>query len=269
MHRGYTKRWRKRWDNGYHHDPLMWVMMDYFIDFAAYRDKKVPYIHGGRIVSMVKIKRGQCFFTYSGLANFLNSRKFKVSRKMVTKRTWALQKIGFLGHNKGRRYQIVTILNYDRYNPLPESEEHVKGHMRDIRGTYARRKTATVKDLQRPNKVNKDNNKKLVGRSPAFLNLTAYDKAKILVELNIFSRAIVFLNTQLKKGKNENAINHTLAQCYLKAQNNGFKNHDAWGYCQKIINAESANYNEQDYIKEAERQKKELQDFIDSEGLNL
>ena len=34
MHRGYTKRWRKRWDKGYHKDPVLWIMMDYFIDFA-------------------------------------------------------------------------------------------------------------------------------------------------------------------------------------------------------------------------------------------
>ena len=266
MHRGYTKRWRKRWDNGYHHDPLMWVMMDYFIDFAQYQDKKIPYIHKGRIVDMLELKRGQCFFTYTGLATFLNSRKFKVSRKMVELRTSVLHRIGFLGHKKGRRYQVVTIHNYDKYNPLPEDEGRVKGHKGDIKGTQTWARTATVKGLRRPNKVNKDNNKKLVGQSPAFLNLKTYDKAKRLVELNIFPKAILFLNTQLKKNKNDSAISHTLTQCYLKAKNNGFKKTDAWAYCQKIINAESGNYNERDFIKEAQRQKKELQAFIDSQG---
>ena len=38
MNRGYTKRWRKKRDKGYHQDPLLWVMMDYFIDYANYKE---------------------------------------------------------------------------------------------------------------------------------------------------------------------------------------------------------------------------------------
>ena len=31
---GWTKHHRQRWDKGYHLDLLLWVIMDYFIDFA-------------------------------------------------------------------------------------------------------------------------------------------------------------------------------------------------------------------------------------------
>jgi hypothetical protein len=138
MERGYTKRWRKRWDKGYHKDPVLWIMMDYFIDFATWKDKEFMFTAPRRTPHIVKLKRGDCFFTYAGLAEFLSGRKpneIQVSRKMVKVRTSFLQKIGFLGHTQGRDYQIVSVLNYDKYNQLEDEQEHTQGHGRDMVGT--------------------------------------------------------------------------------------------------------------------------------------
>lgn len=62
MHRGYTKRWRKRWDKNYHHDPLLWMLMDFFIDFANYKDSEVFFPN----VGVIPLKRGQHIFGRSG-----------------------------------------------------------------------------------------------------------------------------------------------------------------------------------------------------------
>jgi hypothetical protein len=48
----------------------------------------------------------------------------------------------------------------------------------------------------------------------------------------------------LKEGKNERAILHVLARCYMK------RPEDPWGYCVKIISVEDGNYNERDYLKD-------------------
>ena len=110
-------------------------MMDYFIDFANWQDREFPFFWKGKLVEMVKIKRGQCFFTFKGLADFLKSPKYNVSRKMVRQRTAVLEKMGFLCHQYGHQYQIITVLNYDKYNPLKKDEGHQSAHQWDTNGT--------------------------------------------------------------------------------------------------------------------------------------
>ena len=122
MYRGYTKRWRKRWDKGYHQDPLLFMMMDYFIDFANYENKEIAYIWKGKLIRMVEIKRGQHFFTIKGLTEFLKGPKNKLSRKKVRGRIATLKEIGFLGIQSTQHYSIATVLNYDIYNPLSGQE---------------------------------------------------------------------------------------------------------------------------------------------------
>ena len=170
MHRGYTKRWRKRWDKGVHQDHLLWVMMDYFIDFANYEDREFPFFWRGALVEMVKIKRGQCFFTFEGLRNLLNGPLNPVSRKMVRRRVEILEKIEFLAHQQGHHYQIVTILNYDRYNPLPETEGHQSAYQRDTKGTSK----GHQRDI--PNNINKDNKDKNIYTSEFLSFWDAYPK---------------------------------------------------------------------------------------------
>ena len=46
---GWTKHHRQRWDKGYHLDQLLWVIMDYFIDFANWEDGEVFFPNIGVI----------------------------------------------------------------------------------------------------------------------------------------------------------------------------------------------------------------------------
>lgn len=162
MHRGYTKRWRKRWDKGYHQDLLLFVMMDYFIDFATWKDKEFAFAWKGKIVEMVKTKRGQCFFTFKQLANFLTGPKNKVSRKMIRERVKILQKIGFLEHKQGHQYQVVTILNYDKYNPTDEEAAHQPAHQPTINRPSIDHQSTTSKNY------NNNNNRNRPGSDPDY-----------------------------------------------------------------------------------------------------
>ncbi len=108
MREGYTKRWRKRWDKGYHKDLLLWVLMDYFIDHANYEDGE-KFIPGSGII---KLRRGDCLFGTISLSKFFN-----VGRQQIRSRLELLKKADFLTIQPTNKYSIATILNYDKYNP--------------------------------------------------------------------------------------------------------------------------------------------------------
>ena len=145
MHRGYTKHWRKKWDKGYHHDSLLWLMMDYFIDFAAYKNKEIFK----KSVGKIPLRRGQWFFTYRGLAKFL-----RVNPRQIRSRISMLANTGFLTLQPTHQYTIVNINNYDIYQP----EELLTDTPNDTEATQGRHTSDTPLIITK--KVNKDNKEK-------------------------------------------------------------------------------------------------------------
>jgi len=143
MHRGYTKRWRKRWDSGYQQDPLLWVMMDYFIDFATYRDKEVFKKDVGKI----KLLRGEWHFTYRELAKFMSVNPRRIRTCIST-----LSKIGFLTLKPTHQYTIASVNKYDTYQPL----EILRDTANDTDPTQHRHSidTPLIKDTKKVKKVN-------------------------------------------------------------------------------------------------------------------
>lgn len=105
MHRGYTKRWRKRWDKGYHQDTLLWALMDYFIDHANYKNGKI--IFNGKKIT---VKRGQHVFGRASLARFFNVNSSSIYRKLKK-----LENMHFLNIKSNNRYSIATVINYNTY----------------------------------------------------------------------------------------------------------------------------------------------------------
>lgn len=141
MHRGYTKRWRKRWDKGFHRDHLLWVMMDYFIDHANYEATERFFPNYG----LLKLDRGQLPFGIPSLAKYL-----KTTEKRIRSRLEILKKTDFLAIQTTNRFSIATILNYDKYNPRVDikgqTDGQSEGKQRANRGQH----------LNKDNKVNKD-----------------------------------------------------------------------------------------------------------------
>lgn len=126
MHRGYTVRWRKRWDKGYHRDHLLWVMMDWFIDHANYEDNEKYFQNYGKI----QIKRGQHIFSIRGLAEILGCKSKRVRNRLL-----ALEKSGFLALQRTHRFTIATILNYDTYQDIKNKKAHKGAHRGHSKGT--------------------------------------------------------------------------------------------------------------------------------------
>lgn len=131
MHRGFTKRWRKRWDSDYHHDHLLFVMMEYFIDFAAWKDTKI-YKKG---VGMVEINRGECVYTIRELAHTLHTTPRKIRSRMNT-----LQTIGFLTQQTTQHHTVASIVKYDTYNPI----DNINDTQDDKQATHQRHTSDTL-----------------------------------------------------------------------------------------------------------------------------
>lgn len=108
MYRGYTKRWRKRWEKEYHKDRLLWVLMDYFIDHANYKDSEVFF----KNVGLIPVKRGEHIFGTRKLAQFMG-----VDRQRIRTKLKILEKMEFLTLKVTHLYSIANIINYDTYNP--------------------------------------------------------------------------------------------------------------------------------------------------------
>ncbi len=125
MHRGYTIRWRKRWDKGYHQDHLLWVMMDWFIDHANYEDGE-KYMLG---YGIVKLKRGQHVFGTPSMAKYFNA-----SEKRIRNRLAILEKTEFMAIKRGYRFSIATIINYNKYQDKENLKGKLKGKQREDRG---------------------------------------------------------------------------------------------------------------------------------------
>lgn len=140
MNRGYTKRWRKRWDTGYQTDPLLWVMMDYFIDYANYKDSEV-YCPG---YGMVKLKRGDHIYSLRRMGELLNVDIGKIRRRLKI-----LQGIKFLTLQTTHHFSLASVINYDTY----QTQETNHDTQNDIQPTPDRHLTDTSTAL--PNKVKK------------------------------------------------------------------------------------------------------------------
>jgi len=265
MHRGYTKRWRKRWDKGYHLDPLLWILMDYFIDHANYRDTEIYFPNFG----IIPLKRGEHVFSIRKLSAFM-----QVDRQRIRTKLKMLENIEFLTRQVTRRFTKIYVINYDIYqdsekatnpqtnpplthrkptaNPqltLDKKEEYIKRKKKHVNkskfeavGLPDSKNIELLKDMSEP-------------RILADIHLVCHH----LTTEKIFTDAVTFTNAKLKAQKNPRAILHALSRCYLKKK---FKK-TPWSYCEQIMQVENQNYNEREMIAKAEYQKRELQKLFD------
>jgi hypothetical protein len=94
----------------------MWIMMDYFIDFAAYEPTS-RYISGA---GNIPLERGQWAFTERELSEF-----FGVDRQRIRTCLKKLKTKPFINPTSNPKYTLVKVINYDTYQsddckPNPE-----------------------------------------------------------------------------------------------------------------------------------------------------
>ena len=201
------------------------------------------------------LKRGQFFTTIKDMQDAMSYkigyRKVAASKDQIRSSYEALTKATMITREKTTRGMIITICNYDYYQNPKNYESHTEPHTEN-----------TTKPEWTPHYKQEGERKtrKLFNKSPVknFPSQEILNEASIkkinsdtdivcqkLVEAGIFPKAYAFRNAMMKKNKNERAILHALARCYLKKT---FKE-GPWQYCVKIIQVEDGNYNERDYQK--------------------
>jgi hypothetical protein len=167
VHRGYTKRWRKRWDKKYHYDKDLWCLMDYFIDFANYKDSEVYFPN----VGMISLKRGEHIFGTPQTSEFLRIDRSRLRRKLKI-----LENIGFLTIRSTNKYSIATVINYDIYQPQETPDDHQSDQQMTSRRPSNDQQTTT------PNKDNKEKKEKKVKKGklehPQWLDLDLWKSFK-------------------------------------------------------------------------------------------
>ena len=87
--------------------------------------------------------------------------------------------------------------------------------------------------------------------------------AESLYQAKIFPQVNTFVNKCRKFHKNEQAIYHALNRIKVKADTDKkFRGNDVcWRYGMAIMGIENPNYNEADYQKKVEQQKRELEEI--------
>ena len=90
--------------------------------------------------------------------------------------------------------------------------------------------------------------------------------AEELYEHGRFPKVHAFKNKALKLNKNAYALCHTLERLSVAKNINP---ESAWAYCAKILGVENGNYNEEDFRKRAEQQRRDLEKFAAENELNL
>ena len=116
MNRGYVKLWRKSMDSQVWQNPELWQLWCYCLIRANYKDTWMP-VKTGKGFTQVQVKRGQFIFGRNQVAKELRQKPRSIYDRMLK-----LEKCQNITIQTNTHYSIVTICNYDLYQPQNESE---------------------------------------------------------------------------------------------------------------------------------------------------
>ena len=137
--------------------------MDYFIDFANYKDTEVYFPGCG----LIPLSRGQHIFGYRKVSEFLN-----MGMSMCVRKIKLLETIGFMTIKATNKYSIATIINYDTY----QSDSCVLDKQTDKQAT--KRRQTGDKQTELPNKDKKDKKEKNIITYPDWLDMNVWNEYK-------------------------------------------------------------------------------------------
>ena len=111
MDRGYVRLWRKSMDSEAFMDDGMWRLWSMILMEASWKSRKVR-TPAGRGFDVVSLEAGQLVFGSSRWADLLRTPKSTVHRRLKR-----LEKAGNITIKPGRHYSVVTVCNWDIYQP--------------------------------------------------------------------------------------------------------------------------------------------------------
>jgi len=107
MNRGFIKIYRKIQDNPVYQDSKLFLVFTEFLFRAALDQKWVKATKGE-----IQLERGQCFFGIGEMAV-----KRQLSPQQIRSSIRRLENMGIIKANRTKKGTIVTIVNFDIYNP--------------------------------------------------------------------------------------------------------------------------------------------------------
>ena len=242
MHRGYIKLWRRLQDSE------IWLKEKFtrgqaWVDLIGLANHKEGYIRVRGI--RIKIKRGQVGWSEIRLAA-----RWQWSRKKVRNFLRELQNIERqIEQQKNNVSSVITILNYELYQS---------------RGTTKGTPEGTTEEQQKNSRVDTNkNDKNSTSTKSHSAGIFEFIDPELLKRIGTkWPKCYQWIQKSLNHKKNKSAIIHVLNRI------DGMKSiHDYYAFATKVLNVESGNYNEQEFkVQEAQRQKKELKQHIDSIG---
>jgi len=147
MERGYIKIWRKIVNSIIWQDPLVFQTWWWIIKKANW--KKTEVLVGKRIVICDRGQFVTGIYKACGAVPKLKPKKWRNTLELLTR----ANKIRVQPHTK---FTLITVLNYDLYQPLNNDENSEKGNQRAIKGQS--------KGNQRATENNKNKLKELKGQ---------------------------------------------------------------------------------------------------------
>lgn len=259
MNRGYTKSWRKRWDKDYCQDLLLFVMMQYFIDHANWRDTEIYFPNVGAI----PLKRGDHLFSTRKL-----SMKLRVHRQRIRTKLKMLENIGFLTRRTTHRYTIISVVNYDIY----QSDDERANPPTNQQLTQSKPSTNPPLTIDKKDKNIVSISKKENPPGGLFKKTEKNKMQKIedlcnqLNEICLGNRNRFNVKQWVMGCISRNVHPDAIIEATESAIANYDTINDLWAWCDKIVEIKSGNYHEADAAKHSEAQKQELSELIKDIG---
>lgn len=157
MHRGYTKRWRKKWDSDLARHPLANHLFDYLIDHAAWQETETSHRY-----KFTVLQRGDVLIGTEQMAANTG-----LSRQTVRTALTYLKSTSRITIKSTNRFSIISIINYDTYqgedkdanqqnnqqiNQQPTSSQPAANHIEELKALKELNPSSSTDDGRRSRK---------------------------------------------------------------------------------------------------------------------
>ena len=251
---GYFKLWRRITGHTFYKEKRVYSKLEAWLDilFEAQFTEKTKMVElKGKVLTqdygqVLRSTRGWC-------------RRWQWSVGRGTRFLRLLKKMGQIEYTNEKITTRITVLNYEKYNPRRNTHGTVNGtHTEHTRNTHRPRHNKGNKEIKERKKATSLSISKKLKENIAILEMEA-----------IFKDAAKFVYFQKENNKDEKIICHALKQLIKKCKNgNGtfeqWSKKRAWGYCQKIIDAETQIENARESERESKNDKFEIGEFLNA-----
>jgi hypothetical protein len=251
MHRGYFAVWRKIQDHKFYKEKRIYSKFEAWLDIlmeAQYQEEPKEIILK---MTLFKQHYGEILRSTRGWAL-----RWRWTRGRVTRFLLLLKNMKQIRTTNETQTTRITVLNYSKYDIRRAARDTANGPQ-----TGHERATHEAR-------LKKDKSVKNVKRKVTDPSITEKLKSNIaILEMGgAFEDVKKFVYFQKEKNKDEKIICHALSQLIKKCQNGDgefeqWSKKRAWGYCEKIVNAETGIKNARESERESERHKELIRDI--------